>query len=78
MKTFLSYLWVALRRWSCQQADIASRCRSCGHRVRLFEKTCPHCGAGESARVPLPAVVVVMGLPVAILFIYFGGKWLLS
>ena len=78
MKVYLRRFFAWLNLWLHQQAEAARSCRSCDRQVRFFEKTCPHCGAGESTRVPLPAALMVLGLPLFLLMVYFGGKWVLG
>jgi len=47
----------------------ATTCRECDHAVRLFDDTCPHCGAGPPGRVRMTTVAILL-LPIWLLLVY--------
>ena len=65
-----------IQEWFVRQSDNVKHCRACGAEVEVFDKVCPRCEAADPANIPVTIASAMLGLPVLIVLIYLGIKWM--
>ena len=65
-----------VQEWFVRQSDNAKHCRSCGVEVDVLDKVCPRCEAADPAKIPVAIVAAMVGIPILIVLVYWGIKWM--